>query len=200
MRLFSSFFKLIVIALISGCATKAPETHYYVLSQAQQPADIQHNQHDLVIGISQPSIASHLSKLGIVTEQSEQEIYTARYHRWAEDIGLGITRTLQSDLSRTNPRVRFDNSYSAILPDWQYRIHIQVDQFNGSMDGNAIFAGYWRIEDINSDKITTARHFLLQQPMSGQGYEKLVSALRQCTRLLAHELGHEIQKISRNQR
>src|SRR5699024_3106891 len=83
-------------------------------------------------------MAPYLTHDGIVYQAGPNRIVVAANNRWAAPLETQINTGLYRTLSRglTDVRVRQANTAHAMQPD--YRLQVNIDQFQGRYDGNAV--------------------------------------------------------------
>lgn len=152
---FRHFVLPALFAATAGCVSlgrDSPTLEQYVLGSGRAPivAAAREDGSGLAIGIRRIDVASYLATPSVVVRRGANRIIVSDYHRWAEDVGEGINRTLAYHLAAA-PEV----SAVAIAP-WpvrarhDYLVQLHVTRFEGMADslaaeGSAQVMASWEI-------------------------------------------------------
>jgi uncharacterized lipoprotein YmbA len=98
---------------------------------------------------------------GILLQQSATRINAARQHRWSGSLEQQLQQSAQRVLSK---------------PHCNGELVIQVMDFYGDNEGNAVVSGHWQ---YRYDDALIEQTFSQRQPLTSDGYEALVIALNQ---------------------
>lgn len=98
---------------------------------------------------------------GILLQQSATRIHAARHHRWSGSLEQQLQQSVQRVLSE---------------PHCNGELVIQVMDFYGDDEGNAVVTGHWL---YRQDDTQIEQTFSQRQPLTNDGYEALVMALNQ---------------------
>ncbi len=164
----------ITLLVIAGCASKTVQPTIYMLP-ANTPE--QHYSSALAVAIAPIRLSRLLDNQGIVMELNDIEVYQARQHRWAEDIGIQLQQQLQQQLTLSLPHAQIvakGQPLQAGLP--QREVRVSVNGFQGSYNGNAIVQGQWQMLGENG-QLLKQKNFRIEQPLPADGYPALVRTL-----------------------
>ncbi|MBR9856776.1 MAG: membrane integrity-associated transporter subunit PqiC [Gammaproteobacteria bacterium] len=176
---------------LSGCAGSDSAPSSYLLPST---APAQQYPHALAITVAPVGIAGHLDSDGIVMQLNDIEVYQARQHLWAEDLGKQLQQQLQQRLTLSLPRAQVVNKGQPILDGVPVRdIRIQVGRFQGHHDGMALAEGQWQLLD-GSGRLLKQAGFRVEQPLTDDGYPALVRALAGAWDRVADQLAAEINQ------
>ena len=176
---------------LSGCAGSDSAPASYLLPSS---APVQQYPHELAITVAPVGIAGHLDSDGIVMQLNDIEVYQARQHLWAEDLGKQLQQQLQQRLTLSLPRAQVVNKGQPILDGVPIRdIRIQVGRFQGHHDGMALAEGQWQLLD-GSGRLLKQAGFRVEQPLTDDGYPALVRALAGAWDRVADQLAAEINQ------
>lgn len=174
----------IMTAALAGCAHSSAESEsLFLLQQPDNPAQTQHAAQGTqaerpVLLLDAVNLAAYLTHGGIVYQAGPNRIAVAANNRWAAplatQLSTGLYRTLNNGLSAVE--VRQADAVHAIQP--VYRLHVNIDQFQGRYDGKAIISGSWRLLDTDH-QIAGHGDFEQAVPLRTDGYPELVRALSQ---------------------
>ncbi|HHP7237412.1 PqiC family protein [Longibacter sp.] len=105
------------LSVLVGCVNLEPRQsniNYYVLSDAMTPvevepgADLQAQLPDslqLVVGIRKIRLAAYLKTPSITTRYGRHAMHFSEFHRWGEDLGDAVSRSIAQSLAR-RPEIR----------------------------------------------------------------------------------------------
>lgn len=164
----------ITLLVMAGCASKTVQPTTYILP-ASTPE--QHYSSALAVAIAPIRLTGLLDNQGIVMELNDIEVYQARQHLWAEDIGIQLQQQLQQRLTLSLPRAQIvakGQPLQAGLP--QREVRVSVNGFQGSYNGNAIVQGQWLLLG-ESGQLLKQHNFRIEQPLAADGYPALVRTL-----------------------
>lgn len=176
---------------LSGCAGSNAAPASYLLPST---APTQQYPHALAITVAPVGIAGHLDSDGIVMQLNDIEVYQARQHLWAEDLGKQLQQQLQQRLTLSLPQAQVVNKGQPILDGVPVKdIRIQVSRFQGHHDGMALAEGQWQLLD-GSGRLLKQAGFRVEQPLTDDGYPALVRALATAWDRVADQLAAEINQ------
>ena len=164
----------ITLLVMAGCASKTVQPTTYILP-ASTPE--QHYSSALAVAIAPIRLTGLLDNQGIVMELNDIEVYQARQHLWAEDIGIQLQQQLQQRLTLSLPHAQIvakGQPLQAGLP--QREVRVSVNGFQGSYNGNAIVQGQWLLLG-ESGQLLKQHNFRIEQPLAADGYPALVRTL-----------------------
>lgn len=155
--LLPSFCRLlpaVVLVSFSGCSlptAKPDPTRYYLLSApavAAAPASAEAAPRTLAVGLCRVELPVYLRSPAVVLRPGGTELRYAPEARWAESLGLGITRVLKETLQARAP-VRVVVSYpapQAPLPDCEVVVSVAAcEGLVGPAGPRVRFAATWEI-------------------------------------------------------
>lgn len=134
-------------------------------------------------------VASYLDQEGIVMQLSDIELNAANQNLWAEDLGQQLTRRLRQSLTADLPNVTLVGSDqdSPSAP----RLTLNVEQFQGRYDGQAVASGEWQLHE--DGRLLAQRHFDVTKPLQGDGYPALVRTLGDVWQSVAQQIATAIR-------
>ena len=183
--------------LLAGCGT-TPVTHFYMLTALEQtgtgsmlPASEQRH-----IGIGPVRLPKYLDRPHIVTRTADAEIYLSETHRWAEPLQDNFTRVLAENLSRLlgTDQVSIEPSANRALVD--YRISVDVAQFDSGSNGEVILIANWSILDRDGGRLAATRRSEIRLAVrQTAGYAEIVSVLSYAVSGLSREISESISNL-----
>ena len=74
-----------------------------------------------------------------------------------------------------------------------YQISVDVNQFHGTADGEAILEASWRAYSLPSGRLIVSRTSTLREPLSEDGFEKLAEAQSRLVDQLAVDIARALK-------
>ena len=162
------------LLLMAGCASQTVQTSSYML-----PASTPEQQYSnaLAVAIAPIRLTGLLDNPGIVMELNDIEVYQARQHLWAEDIGVQLQQQLQQQLSASLPQAHIVAKGQPLQAGLAQReVRVSINAFQGSYSGNAVVQGQWQLLGDNG-QLLKYKNFTIEQPLTADGYPTLVRTL-----------------------
>ncbi|HKM38000.1 MAG TPA: ABC-type transport auxiliary lipoprotein family protein [Thiopseudomonas sp.] len=162
------------LLVLAGCASKTVQPSSYML-----PASTPEQQYSsaLAVAIAPIRLTGLLDNEGIVMELNDIEVYQARQHLWAEDIGIQLQQQLQQRLTLSLPQAQIVAKGQPLQAGLAQReVRVSVNGFQGSYNGNAIVQGQWLLLG-ESGQLLQQKNFKIEQPLPADGYPTLVRTL-----------------------
>lgn len=162
------------LLLIAGCASKTVQPSSYMLPAS---APEQEYSSALAVAIAPIRLTGLLDNEGIVMELNDIEVYQARQHLWAEDIGIQLQQQLQQRLTLSLPQAQIVAKGQPLQAGLAQReVRVSVNGFQGSYNGKAIVQGQWLLLG-ESGQLLKQKNFRIEQPLPADGYPALVRTL-----------------------
>jgi len=131
----------------SGCGGSKPSRFYLmqsVISDQRSTPDA--DAADLVlIGFLPMAMPDYLMRPQIATHLDGNRVDYAEYDRWAEPLLDTMLRLVTDDLEQAMPGHRFPKFPWVANLDIQYRMFLEIEQFDLYSDGTAVLAATWAI-------------------------------------------------------
>ena len=165
----------VAVALLSGCGGGGQKADEPVLYLLRADAGVPSGPQDapVRIGLNRVAIAAYLGQPGIVVETGANQVRPARQHLWAEPLDSSVRLYLRDAIS-----ARMGYAVSADFArrvQWDYRIDLRIDEWHGTLAGNARIVAYWIVIDMATDKELKRHRFEQTGMMTADGYEALVA-------------------------
>ncbi|MDY0207058.1 MAG: ABC-type transport auxiliary lipoprotein family protein [Pseudomonas sp.] len=175
----------VALLLIAGCASKTAQPSSYMLPAS---APEQEYSSALAVAIAPIRLTGLLDNEGIVMELNDIEVYQARQHLWAEDIGVQLQQQLQQRLTLSLPSAQIVAKGQPLQAGLAQReVRVSVNGFQGSYNGNAIVQGQWLLLGENG-QLLQQQNFRIEQPLPADGYPTLVRTLAAAWDQVSEEL------------
>lgn len=171
---------LLLAGLMVACSggSKVPEPTYYLL-RANSGLQSGAQTAPVSMGLGRVSIADYLAQDGIVVATGDGQVRAARQHLWAEPLDNSLRLYLRDAIA-----TQLGQWVSADLAErqsWQYRIDVRIDEWHGSLTGEARIVAEWMLLDVTAGKTLSTRRFERTGATAADGYDALVA---EQTRLL----------------
>lgn len=176
-----------LLALLAGCASSVTPPARYMLpaTPITSPAA-----GERTLQIRTPRLAHYLDVDGVVMQLDDITLVEAREHQWAEALGRQLERSLRGRLSQELPRVRVVRAEGAA--SGAPTLTLEVDQFQGRYDGNAVASGQWQLRGADN-QLLALESFSVETELDQDGYPALVRALGQSIDLAATQIARELR-------
>ena len=144
-----------------------------------------------IIGIGDIELPNYLDKPQIVTtSHNALELKASEFNRWSESLSAIMQRVLADDLASALPKslvkVKTDSR-----EEFKYLIKAEVNQFDGSWDGDAVLEVWWQVVKADGT-IVMKKRTRLTQP-AGSDYISLVEAQSRLVAAWAEEIAASLK-------
>lgn len=160
---------LLLLALLSGCASQTIAPTYYLLRSNQDlPSSALSTSTQYSLGTVE--IAAYLDQPGLVIATANGETRPASQNLWAEPIYDGVRNFLSTEIAQASGR----ELLPAELTKDTTVVNIRIDQLHGTLEGQAQIVAYWWL--VRDDEVTTLNRFSESRALAASGYSALVDA------------------------
>ncbi|MGD2137297.1 MAG: PqiC family protein [Gammaproteobacteria bacterium] len=177
--------------LLSGCTGTSPKVDFYTLTADNDmtgfPGAAQRCR-STPIDIGPISWPRYLDQPRIVTRASPNRLELDEFHRWGGSLQDDFQRVLIKDLSGLLQSERVGNfeRTSRFKPD--YRVVLEVRQFDGQLGGEVILDVRWGIIRHASGEVLVVKNSQLQEASPEPTHDALVNASSRAVAGLAREI------------
>ncbi len=181
---------LSLLALCLSLAACGGGGNYYVLA----PAGKAPSGGGPGIGIGPVTIADYLSERPyLVFQSTPTRMEVSDKHQWAGDLGSNFSRTLGTDLG-----IRLGTGNIRQYPwtkesELRYQVSVDVNQFHGTADGDALLEASWRVYVLPSARLVASKTSTLTEPLTGDGFENLAEAQSRLVDQLSQVIAAEMR-------
>jgi len=182
----SRFLIFIFLLAVTSCST---ERSYYLLSPVGSPP----SSGGVGIGVGPITMANYLvDRPYLVFQSTPNKMEISDLHVWGGDLRNDFTRVLASNLGthqgtsnvRTYPWDR-ENEIG-------YQVTVDVRQFHGTADGDALLEASWRAYELPGSRLITSRTTTIREPIVADGFEELAAAQSRLIDRLAAIIAKEL--------
>lgn len=187
-----------VILILTGCRGATSPIEFYTLTPLAgiAEADKTAGLGDAVaVGVGPLQIPKLIDRPQIVSRTGANGIIVDEFHRWGgslyEDFLTVLTLNLSAIL-KTN-RVAAYPWEDYFDPD--YRIYMEVHQFEGRLGEYALLNITWTITGRQADNVLRVRNSVIKETVQSADYEEFVAAKSRILAALSREMAQAIREI-----
>ena len=188
----------IVLGFLAGCRSATTPVEFYTLSplssvsEADKTAGFGDN---IAVGVGPLHLPKIIDRPQIVTRIGPNKINVDEFHRWAgsvyEDflrvVTMNLAALLQSNLVVAYP---WEDYFD---PD--YRVYLEVQQFDGRLGQYAQLDITWTITGRESREILLVRKSLIREPAPGDDIDAFVAAKSRILGILSRRIAQGIEEV-----
>lgn len=197
-RWSSGIAALLAVLLQAGCASQSPRVDFYMLSAtagAAGNAAVADKCSGRAISVGPVSWPRYLDQPRIVTRAGPNRLETSEFNRWGGSLEDDFVRTVMKNIS--------DQLQSELVVNYrrsghfapQYRVEINVLQFDGQLGGDVVLEAKWSIIAETSGELVRVKTSTIQESASAPGYEALVNASSMAVAQLSGEIAVELARV-----
>lgn len=138
---------MLVAAVLAACAGTPVHESFYTLS-SQPPANASQSSGPAIF-VGPVSVPEAVDRNGMVLRTSANEVEISEQYRWAEPLKAAIPRVIADTLSRELGTSRVLTSRSAAALPVDYRVAIEIQRFDSSLDEGATVDALWTITKVD---------------------------------------------------
>jgi uncharacterized lipoprotein YmbA len=185
-----SFVGFLLVFSLVACATKPVNTQRYTLPDNTQTTSEVSADAEQVLVIGSIGLTEFLDSDRIVQQLDDITLHQARDNLWAENLAQQIRRGLRSRLSSKLPNILVVSDSRGLKQD-AWNLQLDIEQFQGHFNGNALTSGQWQLQDSQGNLIAI-KSFNIETTLTTDGYPALVRALGNNLDKLAEQLASQI--------
>lgn len=199
---FTSPFRLIIsfsLLTLAGCSLgrQSPPTRMYVLTplpQSERAGQTVLTGND-TIGVGPVELPRYTDRPQIVTGNTNPELDQASFAQWAEPLESSFARVLTENLSlllATDRMMAFPWQGPAAIT---YQVIVDVARFLGEPGGQASLEARWSVVGKNGKEMLVQKKSSFTEPVGGQDYQALATALSRTVAHLSREIAEAISTL-----
>jgi len=189
---------LLIVFFLAGCASDTASIKYYKLGVVKNNSAEEHSTPILeeknpskrpLILIEPIVLPDFLRQQGLVIQKTDHQLQVSNVHRWAENLESASSRVIQSHLENLLPEYRFENKSGRWKATPKFRLSIELTEFQVKNRENTVISSgrFWIFDEDGS--LLTKESFLLEEPLSRNGYEHAIFQLGVTLERLAGLIG-----------
>jgi len=189
---------LLTAVLLSAACSSTPASRFYALSSVNATDHLKHRQvkDRGIIAIGPIRIPEYIDRPQIVTRSGNNELVLAEFHRWGGSLDNDLKRIIPDNIAQKIDSagylvVHWPVPGNGSLPV-QYRVVIDILQFEGTSGGTVTLKCQWGILGDHEKTRKAVRVSLITEPVQGPEYEHLVAAMSNAIARLSSEIADVI--------
>jgi uncharacterized lipoprotein YmbA len=169
---------ILISAVLAGCASAGPPGYFTLapIPPATAPAPTT-TAASALISLGPVILADYLDRRSIVTRDSAYALRLANNDYWAAPLQDMVPRVLVTDLAMRLPNDRVESFPQISGSEGDYRIAVDISQFDIDATGLATLVARWRIYGRNATQPILLGQETLQRQAEAGGYGGGVAAL-----------------------
>jgi len=187
-----------VLALLAGCRSATTPVEFYTLSPLSDAAEtdkVTGIGHNIAVGIGPLQMPKINDRPQIVTRIGPNQINLDEFHRWAGSVYEDFLRVVTMNLA-----ILLQSNRVAAYPwedyfDPDYRIYMEVQQFDGRLGQYAQLAVTWTITAREAREILLVRKSLIREPVQGEDYDAFIAAKSRILATLSRQMARGIKEV-----
>ena len=188
----------VALVLLAGCRSFTPPVEFYTLSPLSAVSEAEPFRRmgdNIAVGVGPLQMPKIIDRPQIVTRIGPNKISVDEFHRWAGSLYEDFLRVVTMNLAtllRSGLVVAFPwEDYF----DPDYRIFMDVQQFDGRLGQYVQLNGSWTITGRQARQILLTRKFSIREPVQGVDYDALVAAKCRILATLSRQIALGIQEV-----
>ena len=189
-----------VLVLLVGCRSSTSPVEFYTLAPLATPEEADRMGapgKNLAIGVGPLNLPKIIDRPQIVTRVGPNKINVDEFHRWAGSVYEDFLRALTINLSTLIPS-------SMVVPypwedyfDPDYRVYLEVRQFDGRLGQYAQLDITWTITGREPRDLLLVRKSLIKENAPSEDFDALVAAQSRILATLSRQIAQGIQEVDR---
>ena len=188
--------------LLDGCLGKSQPPRFYTLSPITEDAAMAKNDtpaRDTRIGIGPIKLADYLDQSRLVTRTGDNRLEKAEFDLWAGAFKDNLTNVLAENIGLLVPTERIYIYPWRLSEPMDYQVILDVVRFDGDLEKDAWLVARWNIVDGKDKELLEVGRSSIREPVTGSGYDALVTAQSRALAKLSHEIVEAIHAAGRKQ-
>jgi len=192
---------ILVIGLffLNGCLGKSQSPRFYTLSPLTEDKTMALSDNparDASIGIGPIKLADYLDQSKIVTQTGDNRLVKAEFDLWAGALKDNLTNVLAENIGLLLPTERIYIYPWRLSEPMDYQIVLDVVRFDGDLGKDAWLVARWSIIGGKDKELLAVSRSSIREPVTGSGYDALVTAQSRALAKLSHEIVEAIHAAS----
>lgn len=195
---FVSLFTLLWV--LSGCLGRsAPQVTYYSLLTMEQLGEtgILATLSGVSLGIGPVTIPDSLKRAQVATRDAGNQYAFDEFNRWAGVLERDIATVLGENLGHLLGITQIADFPWLSYFNPTYRVVIDIQRLDGSLDGDAVLRARWTIADAEGKELLAAKKIVAKKPLAEASYAALIEAESQLLGTMSKEIAAEIVAIKK---
>lgn len=183
---------------LSGCGS-SPDTRFYVLSTALEPArPLAGTEQGIAVGVGPIALPEYLDRPQIVTRTDQNELQLAEFDKWAESLKDNVTEVLAENLALALP------SRNVAAYPWKraaqldYQVVVKVIRFESGSGGESTLNARWSVWSGDGKSELLVRESRYVEPAGGKDYRATVAAMSRALGRFSRDVADAIKGLRRS--
>jgi uncharacterized lipoprotein YmbA len=188
--------------ILNGCLGRSQSPRFYTLSPITEDAAMAKNDtpaRDTRIGIGPIKLADYLDQSRLVTRTGDNRLEKAEFDLWAGAFKDNLTNVLAENIGLLVPTERIYIYPWRLSEPMDYQVILDVVRFDGDLGKDAWLVARWNIVGGKDKELLEVGRASIREPVTGSGYDALVTAQSRALAKLSHEIAEAIQAAGRKQ-
>jgi uncharacterized lipoprotein YmbA len=187
-----------IIFMLTGCRSATSPIEFYALTPliGATEADNTAGLGDAVaVGVGPLQMPKIIDRPQIVSRAGLNRINVDEFHRWAGSIYEDFLTVLALNLSSLLKTNRVASYPWEDYFDPDYRVYMEVNQFDGRLGEYALLNVTWTITGRQPGDVLRVRNSVIKETVQSADYEDFVAAESRILAALSREMAREIMEI-----
>jgi uncharacterized protein len=136
-----------VAAILAACGGSPVRESFYTLSSVEAPATAARSASPAIY-VGPVTVPESVDRNQMVLRTGANQVEVSEEHRWAEPLKAAIPRVIGETLSRELGTSRVLTSRSGAALPVDYRVAIEIQRFDSSLDEGATVDALWTITTV----------------------------------------------------
>lgn len=190
-------FSVLLVSLLSGCASTSPDVTYFTLQPTQPLPEKESVKQAVSVLLGPAEFPAYLLRSQIVT-RDENRLHIDDYNRWASGFEGSVMSVLGENIRRN-----LNTSHIVVYPaqprfEIDYRVVLDIIQFDGERGEKVIMNVRWMILDASGDKALVVDQHTFKQRTDGYKFDHLVEAYNKLLARLSVRITDKLKELESN--
>ncbi len=188
--------------LLGGCLGRSQSPRFYTLSQITEDTAMAQSdtpERNMRIGIGPIKLADYLDQSRLVTRTGDNRLVKAEFDLWAGAFKDNLTNVLAENIGLLLPTERIYIYPWRLTEPMDYQVILDVVRFDGDLGKEAWLVARWNIVGGKDREVLEVDRSSIREPVTGSGYDALVTAQSRALAKLSHEIVEAILAAGRKQ-
>ena len=190
-RLAAAALACLFAVLAAGCSS--PPAKFYTLSATATPASTSSRLSIVVGPVAVPPV---IDRPQIVVTTGANQVTIDEFNRWASSVQDNLARVVAENLAAILGTARVTQYQSALGVDAEYRVQIDVRNFESAPGKYASLDAVWTVRRLKDGKTETGRTGV-REPVDGDGFEALAAAHSRGIAKMSQEIADAVLMLAR---
>jgi uncharacterized protein len=193
MRAFSILSMLVLVGVLSACASTRTQNHYYTLVEQTPEPSLEHLKKPRLSLVLQPiKLPVQVDRTQIVLRLDEQRVQLLETHRWSQPLKYEISQAVSAHLSHALPNFQVYASGRQLKAQPDIVIALEILQFDSVQGTSASVEARWSIQS-QAEQTPINGHTLVEVPVTSDALASLAEAHVEAMREISRQIASGIQ-------